>query len=164
VAVEFVFNTVDALNNTRQGWFVDDLAISAVDPGSGGGGGGGGGTVTDGYWDPVTGVWVGFPDAGVGTPPGAAPGTGTPMEVGTYDANGVFVGSGTGVANPGAPAGTGTAVEVGFTDPATGIYVGSPGTSSSSSGGEGDEGSSCGFVGLEFLLPLGLLSLLRRRR
>jgi hypothetical protein len=130
VAVEFVFNTVDALNNTRQGWFVDDLAISAVDPGSGGGGGGGGGTVTDGYWDPVTGIWVGFPNGSAGTPPPAAPGTGTAVETGTYDADGIYVGS----------------------------------TGSSSSGSGTSDGDNCGFLGLEFLLPLGLLRLLRRRR
>ena len=80
---------------------------------------------------------MGFPEgdgpvsAGEFPPLGTTDSDGDPVEGGSYDANGVYVGA----------------------------------TGSTSSGTEdGHESDDCGLIGLEFLIPLGLLGLFRRRR
>ncbi len=98
------------------------------------------------------------PGGGGTTPP---PGYDGP---GYYDPNGVWIGfpNGDALNPPTAPVGTPPGTEPGSLDPASGVYIGTEG-SPAGSGGEGDEGI-CGLIGLEFLLPLALIGLARRRR
>ncbi len=137
IYVTFEFDTVDDLYNNDAGWAIDDFRIYYTDTSGGGGGGGGGSYTGPGYFN-QDGVWVGFADGNEGpTPPLAPPGTGTPLEPGSYNADGVYVGV------------------PGSTDVRTG---------ESANGDDSPNDSTCGLMGLELLLPLGLLRLARRRR